>query len=62
MFDGVATADEMAYFNAFHPLGRNGQAPDITAAFLFLADEAQSGWITGVILPVDGGVTAGRNA
>lgn len=62
LFDGVATADEMAYFNAFHPLGRNGQAPDITAAFLFLADEAQSGWITGVILPVDGGVTAGRNA
>jgi NAD(P)-dependent dehydrogenase (short-subunit alcohol dehydrogenase family) len=62
LFDGVATADEMTYFNAFHPLGRNGQAPDITAAFLFLADEAQSGWITGVILPVDGGVTAGRNA
>jgi len=62
LFDGVVSADEMASFNAFHPLGRNGQAPDITAAFLFLADDAQSGWITGVILPVDGGVTAGRNA
>jgi NAD(P)-dependent dehydrogenase (short-subunit alcohol dehydrogenase family) len=62
LFDGVASADEMASFNAFHPLGRNGQASDITAAFLFLADDAQSGWITGVILPVDGGVTAGRNA
>jgi NAD(P)-dependent dehydrogenase (short-subunit alcohol dehydrogenase family) len=62
LFDGVATAEEMATFNAFHPLGRNGQAPDITSAFLFLADEEQSGWITGVILPVDGGVTAGRNA
>jgi NAD(P)-dependent dehydrogenase (short-subunit alcohol dehydrogenase family) len=61
LFDGVASADEMAGFNGFHPLGRNGQPADITAAFLFLADEAQSGWITGVILPVDGGVTAGRN-
>jgi hypothetical protein len=28
----------------------------------FWADDALSGWITGVILPVDGGVTAGRNA
>jgi len=62
LFDGVASAEEMAGFNAFHPLGRSGQPADITAAFLFLADEAQSGWITGVILPVDGGVTAGRNA
>jgi NAD(P)-dependent dehydrogenase (short-subunit alcohol dehydrogenase family) len=34
---------------------------DITSAVLFLADEALSGWITGVVLPVDGGVTAGRN-
>lgn len=62
LFDGVASSEELSSFNAFHPLGRNGQAPDITSAFLFLADEAQSGWITGVILPVDGGVTAGRNA
>jgi NAD(P)-dependent dehydrogenase (short-subunit alcohol dehydrogenase family) len=62
LFDGVVSADEMAYFNAFHPLGRNGQPADVTSAFLFLADEAQSGWVTGVILPIDGGVTAGRNA
>ena len=62
LFDGVASDDEMASFNAFHPLGRNGQPPDVTSAFLFLADEEQSGWITGVVLPVDGGVTAGRNA
>ena len=34
---------------------------DITSAVLFLPDEAISGWITGVVLPVDGGVTAGRN-
>lgn len=46
-------------FNAFHPLGRNGQAADVAAAILFLAGE-EAGWITGVVLPVDGGVTAGR--
>ncbi len=47
--------------NAFHPLGRNGQPKDITEAVLFLADNSRSGWITGTILSVDGGVTAGRN-
>lgn len=47
-------------FNAFHPLGRNGQPADVAQAILFLASN-QSSWITGTVLPVDGGVTAGRN-
>lgn len=47
-------------FDAFHPLGRNGQPQDVAEAILFLASE-QASWITGVVLPVDGGVTAGRN-
>jgi NAD(P)-dependent dehydrogenase (short-subunit alcohol dehydrogenase family) len=46
-------------FNAFHPLGRNGQPLDVAEAILFLAS-GQASWITGVVLPVDGGVTAGR--
>lgn len=47
-------------FNAFHPLGRNGQPADIAEAILFLASPNAS-WITGTVLPVDGGVMAGRH-
>jgi NAD(P)-dependent dehydrogenase (short-subunit alcohol dehydrogenase family) len=46
-------------FNSFHPLGRNGQPGDIAEAILFFASSNAS-WITGTILPVDGGVTAGH--
>jgi NAD(P)-dependent dehydrogenase (short-subunit alcohol dehydrogenase family) len=61
LFDPLLTREQLASFNAFHPLGRNGQVKDITEALLFLADDERSGWITGVVLPVDGGVTAGRS-
>ncbi len=47
-------------FAAIHPLGRNGKPVDIVNALLFLASDKAS-WITGTILPVDGGVMAGRN-
>jgi len=45
--------------NGFHPLGRRGQPEDVVEAILFLAGRG-SGWITGTLLPVDGGVLAGR--
>jgi NAD(P)-dependent dehydrogenase (short-subunit alcohol dehydrogenase family) len=53
-------AATLASFNAFHPLGRVGQASDLASAIVFFASEASS-WITGTILPVDGGSMAGRN-
>lgn len=46
-------------FNSFHPIGRNGQPADVAEAILFLASNEAS-WITGTVLPVDGGVMAGR--
>ena len=61
LLDPILSREQVASFNTFHPLSRNGQSRDITEAVLFLADEERSGWITGVVLPVDGGVTAGRN-
>lgn len=42
-----------------HPLGRLGEVDDVTGAVLFLCSDASS-WITGVTLPIDGGVTGAR--
>ncbi len=47
-------------FDAFHPLGRNGQPIDVAEAILFLASD-KAAWVTGTVLPVDGGVMAGRH-
>lgn len=61
LFDPLLKPEQVKAFNAFHPLGRNGYVSDTTEAILFLSDDSSSGWITGVVLPLDGGVTAGRN-
>jgi NAD(P)-dependent dehydrogenase (short-subunit alcohol dehydrogenase family) len=42
---------------AMHPLGRFAQPEEIARAMLFLASEEAS-FVTGVVLPVDGGYTA----
>ncbi|MDE1813793.1 MAG: SDR family oxidoreductase [Thaumarchaeota archaeon] len=41
---------------AEHPIGRIGMPEDVAKAILYLVSE-DSSWITGAILPVDGGVT-----
>lgn len=40
------------------PLRRFGETSDLTGSLVFLCDEEYSGFITGVILPVDGGFSA----
>jgi NAD(P)-dependent dehydrogenase (short-subunit alcohol dehydrogenase family) len=43
----------------WYPLGRVGRPEDVANAVLFLASD-QAAWITGVALPVDGGLLAGN--
>ena len=44
-------------FRAQYPLGRLGLESDVAAAVTFLASD-EADWITGVVLPVDGGYLA----
>ena len=48
--------EEFEALNGMQPLGRVGEVKDIVDAVLYLADAT---FITGVVLPVDGGVAAG---
>jgi meso-butanediol dehydrogenase/(S,S)-butanediol dehydrogenase/diacetyl reductase len=43
----------------WYPLGRVGEPEDVAGAALFLASD-DAAWITGAVLPVDGGLTAGN--
>ncbi len=52
--------ETLSTFNAFHPIGRNGQPKDVASLILFLASDEAS-WITGATVPIDGGVTAGHH-
>lgn len=56
---GGATPEESwAQLAAAHPLGRVGQPEEVAEAVTFLASD-QASFITGVALPVDGGMDAG---
>lgn len=45
----------------WYPLGRIGEPEDVAPAVTFLASR-EAAWITGVVLPVDGGITAGNTS
>lgn len=47
-----------AYATGLHPLGRLGSPRDIADAFVYLGSD-EAAWVTGVALPVDGGLLAG---
>lgn len=53
-----AQPEQLDALRRLYPLGRVGEPDDIAAAVAFLGSDDAS-WITGVTLPVDGGVLAG---
>ncbi len=61
IWDKRLEADPTAFdqLTPWYPLGRVGEPDDIAKAALFLCSDDAS-WITGAILPVDGGISAGN--
>ena len=55
--DGSPTARTGKILNAT-PMGRFGKPEELVGALLFLLDDKASGFITGVVLPIDGGFNA----
>lgn len=53
------TPDILERMRVWYPLGRVGEPDDVASAVLFLASRDAS-WITGAVLPVDGGLLAGN--
>jgi len=57
--DAGLPPDKVAEFGSKTPLERPAQPEEIAPAYVFLASEADSSFITGIILPVLGGETIG---
>jgi NAD(P)-dependent dehydrogenase (short-subunit alcohol dehydrogenase family) len=57
----MTTYDMSAVIRLTQPLPRQGTADDVAEAILYLAGD-RSAQITGVVLPIDGGTTAGPPA
>jgi NAD(P)-dependent dehydrogenase (short-subunit alcohol dehydrogenase family) len=56
--DGM-TAREVAKFGAKSPMGRPAQPEELAPAYVFLASNADSSYVTGTVLQVMGGETTG---
>lgn len=55
--DGTPTA-RTGKILAATPMGRFGESKELEGGLLFLVDERAAGFITGVVLPIDGGFSA----
>jgi meso-butanediol dehydrogenase / (S,S)-butanediol dehydrogenase / diacetyl reductase len=54
----IGREDDLKTIARMHPLGRVGEPADIASAVAFLASDDAS-WITGINLPVEGGIMTG---
>lgn len=54
LFSAAQVSASYDRFRSLHPLGRNGTPRDVAEAVLYLAGDASS-WMTGAVLPLDGG-------
>ena len=59
MLEGIRNSGAFGTVLGRLPLGRLGEADDVAFAALYLASP-EARWVTGVALPVDGGMSAGR--
>jgi NAD(P)-dependent dehydrogenase (short-subunit alcohol dehydrogenase family) len=57
--DRGRSAKEVANFGKDTPMKRPAQPEELSPAYVFLASEADSSYITGIVLPVMGGTTIG---
>ena len=57
--DTGATADKVAKFGADSPMKRPAQPEELAPSYVFLASNADSSYITGIVLQVMGGETTG---
>ncbi len=55
--DGTPTPRRQKIINGT-PMGRYGELNELIGAMLFLVDERAAGFVTGIVLPVDGGYSA----
>lgn len=57
--DAGLPAEKVARFGSSNPMGRPAQPEEIAPAYVFLASEADSSYVTGIVLPIMGGETSG---
>jgi 3-oxoacyl-[acyl-carrier protein] reductase len=55
-YDSVSTPEMLENLRKTVPMGRLGKPEDLTGAYLFLASESLSGYMTGQVLEVNGGL------
>lgn len=55
--DPGLTPEKVAQFGSRNPMGRPAQPEEVAPAYVFLASDADSSYITGIVLPVMGGET-----